>query len=58
MPVDIRGVEPVGLTGFETDYSYQLSGGNGTKDRERATFYRASKLFLLDDAFGALGAQT
>lgn len=69
--LEIRGVDPrsrrrraealiaqVGLTGFETHYPHELSGGMRQRANIIRTLIYEPRLILMDEPFGPLDAQT
>jgi len=70
-PLSLRGVEPaerrrraeaaiaaVDLTGFESHYPHQLSGGMQKRASIARTMVYSPDVILMDEPFGALDAQT
>jgi NitT/TauT family transport system ATP-binding protein len=53
-----RYMQLMGLTGFEGHYPYELSGGMQQRVALARAWIGEPKLFLMDEPFGALDAQT
>ncbi len=58
LPRAARYVELMGLRGFEQHYPYELSGGMQQRVALARAWITEPSLFLMDEPFGALDAQT
>ena len=57
-PLAERYIQRMGLTGFEKHYPYELSGGMQQRVALARAWITQPELFLMDEPFGALDAQT
>lgn len=57
-PLAERYIQLMGLTGFDKHYPYELSGGMQQRVALARAWITEPELFLMDEPFGALDAQT